>query len=129
MLVLGIAHADHHEAFLHTQQIVKKAVSQENGSESGLRARILKITPVGSTPQQVLHAITGVLHKSANGYHTNFYSNYYNWGDMYVPGTTGIIYDKKMSWWMTGTEMIVEWWFDEDNRLMNVTAHEQIIGP
>jgi hypothetical protein len=129
-LLLCVARADLHEAYAPAGPVINRAVSRENPSERKLRDRLLKLTPVGSSPPLVLHVIADVLHKTTvRGYQTNFVSNYYNWGEMYVPGNIGILYDEKMSVWMTGTDTLVDWWFDEHNRLTNVTVHESATGP
>jgi hypothetical protein len=129
-LLLCVARADQHEAYSPAGPIINRAVSRENPSERKLRDRLLKLTPLRSSPQQVLHVIADVLHKKTVGsYQKNFVSNYYNWGEMYVTGNIGILYDEKMSPWMTGTDTLVDWWFDEHNRLINVTVHESATGP
>jgi hypothetical protein len=129
-LLLCVAHAHRHETYSPAGPIIDRAVSRENPSESKLRDELLKLTPMGSSPQQVLHVIADVLHKkSGGGYKTNYVSNYYNWGQMYVTGNIGILYDEKMSRWMTGTDTLVDWWFDEHDLLMNVTVHESATGP
>jgi hypothetical protein len=105
------AHFDRSAALVDYKQALQGAMSQASPTALALRAKLLKLTPVGSLPGQVQHVITDVLHKSGNPYEKNFYTSEtsaVNPADpsrlMYVAGCIGIRYDETMHWWGTGLD-------------------------
>jgi hypothetical protein len=127
--------ADQHEELLRSEQLLNAAVVHQSSSELRLRNRLLKLTPLGSSPQRVHHVITDALHKPAAKYAKNYYTAEtsavdpkHSDNEMYVAGSIGIRYDEKMYWWMTGTDTDVTWYFDDHDRLINIIGWEHNTG-
>ena len=130
------AHFDRPSAVLEYEQLIQEATSHQNPSELKVRDRLLKLTPLGSSPELVQHVIVDILHKPYNGYKKDFKTGRTLALDpihpndlFYVVGIIGLRYSETTSIWMTGTATDALWYFDDHNKLLNIVVWEHPQGP
>jgi hypothetical protein len=116
------------ETFTQTQ--INAYVLRQSGFENQIRNRILKLTPLGTSPAKTLAVIKYTLGESTP---PGYKKNYYTFSPeppnrlIYIPGSLGILYERS-SWWASlfGDKYIVVWYFDDQDRLFNVTVQKQM---
>jgi hypothetical protein len=135
---LGYVHTDY-PSEAESEQMLRDYVVHQTPSQNKIRDHMLQLTPLGSTPQQVLKVITDVLHKTTYGYKKNYYTTapqpYENGAIpenrmIYVAGNIGIRYEESRSWFSpVGTNTDVVWYFDKNDHLFNVIVQNFNEGP
>jgi hypothetical protein len=116
--------------FTFTETQINDYVLRQSGAEDQIRNRILKLTPRGTSPAKTLAVIKDLLGQSSPlGYKKNFYTASPEPPNqlIYIPGDIGILYEHS-SWWASlfGDKYIVVWYFDDQDRLFNVTVQKQM---
>ena len=100
-------------------------VAHQTAAQNKIRNHILALTPLGSSPGEVLKVVRDVLHKSA-GYKKDYFDGYLT----YIAGSIGVRYNENSSWlWLTGTDTDVVWYFNTHDQLVNVVVNEWNTGP
>jgi len=118
------AHFDRAVAVANYQQWLRQSIADASPSELALHDHLLELTPVGSSPEQVRNAIISRLHKSPSSYTKNYFTN-----NHYVVGSVGLRYAETPSWLLvTGTDTDVTWYFDGEDKLINIVVWEHPYG-
>ena len=119
-------------ALSNSEAVISHYVSNQTKAENQIRDHLVELTPIGTSPEQTLKVITDVLHKSApRGYKRN----YFTFGpegppykEMYIAGNIGLVYDHEDGWFFVGTDTVVNWYFDDQDHLFNITVQTHAVG-
>ena len=117
-------------ALSNSETVIGDYVAKQTAAENKVRDRLLGLTPIGSSPEQVLKVIADVLHKTSYGYKKNYFSGAPGSNEnMYIAGNIGILYDHQDGLFMVGTDTAAEWYFDAQDRLFNIVVETHAVGP
>jgi hypothetical protein len=108
-----------------SEAVFSDHVAHQTAEQNKIRDHILSLSPLGSSPDQVLKVVRDVLHKSG-GYKKDYFDGYLT----YIAGSIGVRYKEESSWlWLTGTDTDVVWYFNAHDQLVNVIVQDWNTGP
>ena len=122
---------DYAQKQAETEKVLNKYVQCQAEDENQSRNSILKLTPIGSSPDQVLGIIQDTLHGfCSRGYKKNFYTRApmapYKY--IYLAGNILAVVAHDDSKQGFREDIVANWYFDANDHLINVTVKRQPTG-